>query len=82
MPLRTLPRTLFLILFNGAAIMLWCSDCKVCMCYLIQEKELFVIFKMRGAAEVFRYDKARVRVYKMTSYTPPHSNLSSLEWYR
>ena len=28
--------------------------------YLIHEKECFIIFKTRGAAERFRYDKTRL----------------------
>ena len=30
------------------------------MYYLIHEKECFIIFKTRGAAERFRYDKTRL----------------------
>ena len=30
------------------------------MYYLIHEKERFIIFKTRGAAERFRYDKTRL----------------------
>ena len=33
------------------------------MYYLKHEKECFIIFKARGAAERFRYDKTRVRVF-------------------
>ena len=33
--------------------------CKT-MYYLIHEKECFIIFKTRGAAERFRYDKTRL----------------------
>ena len=32
----------------------------IVMYYLIHEKECFIIFKTRGAAERFRYDKTRL----------------------
>ena len=32
--------------------------------YLIHEKECFIIFKTRGAAERFRYDKTRLFDFK------------------
>jgi hypothetical protein len=37
------------------------------MYYLKHEKECFIIFKTRGAAERFRYDKTRVRVTVLNS---------------
>ena len=33
---------------------------RMTMYYLIYEKECFIIFKTRGAAERFRYDKTRL----------------------
>ena len=37
-----------------------CVYIYIYMYYLIHEKECFIIFKTRGAAERFRYDKTRL----------------------
>ena len=40
--------------------MLQLHVCSLVLYYLIHEKERFIIFKTRGAAERFRYDKMRL----------------------
>ena len=53
-PLRVYKSDMIMNLLHGFYI------ASICTYYLIHEKECFTIFKTRGAAERFRYDKTRL----------------------